>query len=259
MIWWLLAAGIVIAGVALFWMVVTPVSPLGQWRPASVNVMSPAARSALMGSFDPFNRMQPRPELAAGPERVTDLPLTLYGLRYNAATGSGTAIIADNDGEQKIFRIGDEVTPDATLAGIAFDHVVISRSGARELLYLDQSKPAPVAQAATGPSRMPQPPSSDVIDPNAVSASALRGGVSVQPEMKGASFAGLSVYPNGNGSAFDAAGLQAGDIVTAIGGKPITSAGEAGSLVRALVPGRQVSLTVRRDGRDVPVQFQVAP
>ena len=157
-LWWLLAAGIVIAAARLFWMIATPVSPLGEWRPASVRTMSAGARSALMTGFDPFNRNAPVAMAEAGPvETITDLPLTVYGIRYNAATGAGMAIIADNDGEQQIYRIGEEVSPGVTLSALEFDHVVLSRGGSRELLYLDQSQPAPSIQPAVRPEQAAPP------------------------------------------------------------------------------------------------------
>ncbi|ARU16267.1 hypothetical protein A9D14_08750 [Croceicoccus marinus] len=276
-LWWLLAAGIVIAAVRLFWMIVTPVSPLGEWRPASVRVMSDSARTALMTGFDPFNRNNPvtmaETEMV---ETITDLPLTVYGIRYNAATGAGTAIIADNDGEQRIYRIGEEVSPGVTLSALEFDHIVLSRGGSRELLYLDQSQPAPSiqpsvqpsgqsssqspTQSSAGPAVQPEeaPPTPSSIR-NRMSVGELGTGVSFTPSQQGGRFSGLNVAPAGDGSVFRAAGLRDGDVVVAMGGQRITSPSQAAQLSGAFTPGSQVSLTVRRDGREVPVNITVAP
>ncbi len=257
-LWWLLAAGIVIAAVRLFWMIVTPVSPLGDWRPASVRVMSDSARTALMTGFDPFNRNAPVAMAESGPvETITDLPLTVYGIRYNAATGAGTAIIADNDGEQAIYRIGEEVSPGVTLSALEFDHVVLSRGGSRELLYLDQSQPAPSIQPSARPEQAAPPSPSSMR--GRISASELSSGVSFTPAQQGGSFAGLNVVPAGDGSVFRAAGLRDGDVVVAMGGQRITSPAQAAQLSGAFSPGSQISLTVRRDGREVPVNITVAP
>ena len=257
-LWWLLAAGIVIAAVRLFWMIVTPVSPLGEWRPASVRVMPQNARTALMTGFDPFNRNAPVAMADMGPvETITDLPLTVYGIRYNAATGAGTAIIADNDGEQKIYRIGEEVSPGVTLSALEFDHVVLSRGGSRELLYLDQSQPAPSIQPSARPEQAAPPSPSSVR--GRIGAAELSSGISFNPAQQGGSFGGLNVVPKGDGSAFRAAGLRDGDVVVAMGGQRITSPAQAAQLSGAFSPGSQVSLTVRRDGREVPVNITVAP
>lgn len=254
-LWWMLAVGITIAAVRLLWMIVTPVSPLGEWRPASVRVMSDDARSALMTGFDPFNRTPPQMMAQSGPvETITDLPLTVYGIRYNAATGAGTAIIANNDGEQQIYRIGDEVMPGVALSALAFDHVVLSRGGARELLYLDQSQPAPSIQPAERPEAAPLAAAQ-----NRITATDLREGVSFAPSRQGGNFAGLSVSPKGDSSVFRAAGLLDGDVVVAFGGQRVTSPAQASQLAGAITPGSQLSLTVRREGREVPVNITVAP
>ena len=66
----------------LFWAVVTPVTPLGDWRPAEPQVAgSPAA--ALAG-FDPFFRISAA--AGAGPAVVTQLQLRLFGTRIDEAS-----------------------------------------------------------------------------------------------------------------------------------------------------------------------------
>ena len=40
----------------LVWTVVTPISPVGDWRPASAVVLPLATRQALFTSFNPFSR-----------------------------------------------------------------------------------------------------------------------------------------------------------------------------------------------------------
>ena len=234
-----------------------------------MRVVSDSARTALMTGFDPFNRNAPVAMAEADTvETITDLPLTVYGIRYNAATGAGTAIMANNDGEQMIYRIGEEVSPGVTLSALEFDHVVLSRGGSRELLYLDQSQPAPsiqpsvrpAAQSSTEPAVQPEqapPPPSSVR--NRMSAGELGSGVSFTPSQQGGRFSGLNVVPAGDGSVFRAAGLRDGDVVVAMGGQRITSPSQAAQLSGAFTPGSQVNLTVRRDGREVPVNITVAP
>ena len=154
-VWWALAATIAVLGAVVVWTVVTPVSPLGAWRPAGVRVMSPAARSALFAGFDPFNRAN-AVRTAPGTETVTALALTLYGIRVNAATGGGSAIIAGADGVQQVYKVGTEVMPGVILAEVHFDHIGLSHGGSNELLYLDQSKPA--VNAATALAATPAGP-----------------------------------------------------------------------------------------------------
>ena len=85
---------------------------------------------------------------------------------------TGMAIIADNDGEQQIYRIGEEVSPGVTPSALEFDHVVLSRGGSRELLYLDQSQPAPSIQPAVRPEQAAPPTPSGRSTSRAASAAA---------------------------------------------------------------------------------------
>ncbi len=84
-------------------------------------------------------------------QQVTSLPFKLYGIRISEGSGLGSAIIADDTGKQSSFAVGEEIMPGITLKAVAFDHVTISRSGADETLYIDQSGGAPVAAPAAPP------------------------------------------------------------------------------------------------------------
>jgi S1-C subfamily serine protease len=50
------------------------------------------------------------------------------------------------------------------------------------------------------------------------------------------------------------AGLRAGDVITAVGGKRITSADELRVAINAHSPGDKVSLTYRRNGKSHTVE-----
>lgn len=134
----ILAVLLVIQGIRLLWLVVTPVGPVGAWSASQVQVLPPQSRTALLSSFDPFYRGAP----AASANVVTSLQLSLYGVRMNEGSGIGSAILAGPDGVQQSYAVGEEVMPGVTLDAVHFDHVVIDRGGAKESLYLDQSVPA---------------------------------------------------------------------------------------------------------------------
>ena len=246
-IWWLLAVGIVVAGAVLFWTAITPVSPLGEWRPTRVRVMDSGLRSALITGFDPFNR--DLAIAAAGPATagmVTDLPLTLYGIRFNPLSGAGSAIIGGSDGVQDVYRIGDEIMPGATLSALAFDHVTISRGGSSELLYLDQSKPVNPTVPVV------RPPRTSTL--GGASVSELQGAINFGAADGG----GLTVTPGGDGSVFARTGLRSGDVVTGVNGTPVSGQQDAARIAGALRPGSTLNLTVRRNGREVPVNITVS-
>lgn len=256
-LWWGLAASICLLGAILFWIVVTPVSPVGQWKPAGVKVMDPAARAALFASVDPFNRGQAQGVVASGSGQVTSLALTLFGVRVNAATGGGSAIIAGAEGIQQVYRVGTEVMPGVTLSGVRFDHVELSHNGSTELLYLDQSKPATNAATALALTTGGQPPSAAPAAQGPLTVDAVRQGISFQPRVENGKVAGLAVSAGGDGGAFRAAGFQAGDVIVNVGGRPVTSEAAGAELAGQLRPGQSVSVTVRRNGQNLPLAISV--
>jgi general secretion pathway protein C len=137
-----LLIGLAAALATLAWVIVTPVGPFGDWRPRHVAVLSADAQRALFARFDPFYRTT---DDAGGTQAVTTLSLKLFGVRINEATGLGSAIIETPDGVQSSYAVGDEITGGVTLKAVTIDHVVLDKGGADEMLYIDQSEPAPVA------------------------------------------------------------------------------------------------------------------
>ncbi len=236
----------------LLWTVVTPVAPMGEWRPAGVAL--PSAPGEVLRGFDPFYRISA--SAADGPAVVTSLQLKLFGTRIDEAMGRGSAIIAGPDGVQNSIAVGEEIIPGVVLKEVAFDHVVIERGGVREDLFLDQSAggtapPTPVP----GDDTTPPPP--------AVAASA---GMTVQqfqseigfvPRIEGGRISGLVVRPEGAGTAFRAAGLREGDIVTQIGGRAVQGPADIERLANQFSGGGTIALTVDRGGQVLPLSVQV--
>ena len=264
-LWWALAVLVMVLAAALVWALLTPLGPLGDWRPRQPRLVAPAARAALIASVDPFNRgaatVSPNQT-----QSVTSLALVLYGTR-GMPGGGGSAIIAGADGIQKVYRTGEAVTPGVTLARVAFDHVMLSHGGANEMLYIDQSRKAP-EMATNVQVGVPNDPAASLrigvptgpLGPAAgrpapLTVDAARSGISFGQ----GSGAGLAVQAAGDGSAFRAAGFRPGDVITGIGGKPVVGPADAAALASALKPGASVPVTVRRDGRDLPLAITVAP
>lgn len=256
-LWWLLAITIALLGAALFWAIITPVSPVGQWHPQGVRIISPAARAAHFASVDPFNRNAAPAAQTESAGAVTSLALTLFATRATPG-GGGTAIIAGADGVQQVYRVGAEVQGGVTLTAVAFDHVELSHNGARELLYLDQSGAAPDAAKVVAANPVGAPPG---VGPagRPISVEALRSGVNFGPRAEGGRVVGLEVIASGDGSTFRAAGFQPGDIIQAIDGKPVTGAPDAATLSAALRPGASLFVTVKRGDRQLPLAITLAP
>lgn len=262
----LLIALLAVQCARLVWTVLTPVGPVGNWRPEEGNAAG--SPQAILRSFDPFFLISGGD--AAGPSVVTTLQLTLYGTRLDAAQGGGSAIIAGPDGVQQSIAVGQEIMPGVRLKAVAFDHVTIDRGGASEDLYLvqpDQTPPA--APAPNGPpliggssvvSPLPTaaPAATSAIGAQGVTFAQIKGDVGFIPRIDNGRVSGLTVRAQGSGAAFRAAGLRDGDVVTQIGGQPVSSQGDIERIGAQYAKGGVLSITVERGGGTVPLAITIA-
>ena len=230
----------------LIWTMVTPLGPVGDWRAAG---QAPRADAAMLAAFDPFFRLS-----AGGPVMVTSLNLKLTGVREDRATGRGSAIIQLPDGRQLSFLVGEEIMPGVTLAAVGFDYVTISRGGAQEQIFIDQSEPAPVAGGAPGgPAPTPPVPQSLVVGPQGPATAGAP--INFAPRLTGGRVDGVIVSPGSDGGrAFSAAGFQPGDVVVLVNGQRVTSLEQARA---AIGGGGVVNVMVERGGRGVPLQVRL--
>ena len=249
-----LMAGLAVQCARLVWTLATPVSPLGEWRPAGVVLPGPA--SSILAGFDPFFRLGAPARQATA---VTSLQLTLFGIRLDEATGRGSAILAGPDGVQNSVGVGEEIQPGVRLKAVAFDHVTLDRGGATEDLFLDQSGPAAAPGAAAGPAGASAPPAAPTSPDAGVPVSQLRTEIGFIPRIDGGRVSGLVVRSAGSGRVFREAGLRDGDVVTSIGGRPVTGPSDLDRLVADFAGGGAIPLTVERGQNTLPLSISVSP
>ena len=243
-----LLALLAVQGARLAWALATPVTPIGDWRPATPTVAGDP--TAILTGFNPFFRLS----ADAGSGTVTALPLQLFGIRLDEASGRGAAIVAGPDGVQKSVAVGEEVMPGVKLTAVAFDHISIDRGGAAEDLFLDQSGATPAAPAPGAASAAPLLPTTAGATPAvspAAPAADLRQQVAVMPRIDNGRVTGLTLGPKGTGDAFRAAGLREGDVVTAIGGEPVRSMADADRLAQGAAAGGKVAVAIERNGQTI--------
>ena len=231
----------------LFWVIITPVGPLAGWRAPSVNLIAPSAQLALFNGFDPFYRTDAS---AASAQNVTSLNLLLFGVRANESSGGGSAIIAGEDGIQNSFAVGEEVAPGVTLDAVAFDHVILSRGGVKESLYLDQSVPAETfSPSGTAPQAVPSTSAT-----GGLNAQTLQKAIGFAPRNEGGRVTGLVLKAQDDGTMLRLAGFQAGDIVVAVNGRPVSSATD---IIAQFRPGSRISVEVERGGSKVSIALNL--
>lgn len=239
----------------LVWAVVTPLGPLGEWRPAQGPDVA-RGRAVLASGFDPFFRL----DRANGPAVVTSLQLKLFGVRVDEATGRGSAIIAGPDNVQTSYSVGEAIQPGVTLKSVGYDSVVIARGGADETLYLDQSGAAPVAAPVPAPpaanTSLLSAPGGQTAAPGSVTLAELQGQLSLAPRQAGGRVTGL--VPRGDPAFLARIGLQPGDVVVQVLGRPIGSVQDLQRAAAGLAQGGNLSIAVERGAQVVPIAVNIS-
>ena len=257
----LLIALLAVQCARLVWAVLTPVGPVGVWRPEQGDVAG--SPLSILRGFDPFFRISGGD--AAGPTVVTTLQLTLFGTRIDEAQGGGSAILAGPDGVQQSVGVGQEIMPGVRLKAVAFDHVTIDRGGASEDLFLAQAEQAPAAVAVpTGPPLIggagaaPAPVAGGVPNAQGVTFAQMKADIGFIPRIDNGRVSGLTVRSQGGGAGFRAAGLRDGDVVTQIGGRPVSSQADIERIGAQYAKGGTLAITVERGGDTIPLAITIA-
>ena len=239
---------VLLAGVVarLVWIMLVPFGPVGDWKTASTT--RAGGNETLLAAFDPFFR---NGEIA-GPAVVTSLAIKLFGVRVDLAMGRGSAIIATPDGLQSSYAVGEEIMPGVKLKSVTFEGVTIDRGGVDEQVFLDQSVVAPVAQPGMASSTSPTAP-----PPNA--GTALANEIGFVPRTEKGQVTGFVVSPKGSGTMFRAAGLQEGDVLTAINGQGIRATEDVSNAMAATPASGVAMLSIERGGRSITLSTKARP
>lgn len=189
----------------------------------------------------------------------TTLNLVLHGVRVDESRR--TAIIRLPSGEQRSFRVGDEIISGVTLNDAYQDQVTITRRGVRETLTLVNRDPKVVrANRKASTSKTSKPIS------NANNNGQSDGPIEINSISKylrvtpAASSNGLRVMlnPGPDGTLFRQSGLKPGDILLELDGRSVTR--DPSSILTAiqdLAPGEEISISVERGGEFVPLVLEV--
>ena len=239
-----LIALLAVQGARLIWAALAPVGPVGDWKAATGTGIG--GDEALLSRFDPFFRGG----ATLGPAVVTSLAIKLFGVRVDQAMGRGSAIIATPDGVQSSYAIGDEIMPGVKLKAVTIEGVTIDRGGVDEQIFLDQSVVAPVAQPGVAAAPVATPPAA---------ANALASEISFVPRTDKGQVTGFIVSPKGSGTMFRAAGLQEGDILTAINGQGIRAASDVTNAMAITPASGIMMLSVERGGKAITLSAKAKP
>lgn len=203
-------------------------------------------------------------ELEAAPD--TQLNLTLMGILSETAERGSRALIASSSGEEKTYAVGDDIERNTSLHSIFPDRVILTRAGRFETLRLDKNAPRRNIQSGDDGSEEDSEP---VVDTTATMLSAVRAElladpsraadfIRAQPASSGGQMRGYRVYPGRDRSAFTAAGLRPGDLVTQVNGIQLNDPSTALQMLSQLSSAGALTVVVERGGEQqtINVNFQ---
>lgn len=234
----------------------------------------PAAQALDIDAFaqlNPFGKAAEEPvEESFAPSiedeaQETRLQLQLQGVIATGDAKLDKAIIA-NGSAQDLYAIGDALPGGANvkLSKVLSDRVVIENNGRYELLWLyDKSERAKPTPAAAPPKQLRASAkiSRDVAqryaDTRDLTAKSLADVVKISLKREGAEVMGFEVRPGRDRDVFDAMGLQAGDIVTAVNGTPMADQATAIQVAKSLRSARSARLTVLRGGEETEINISL--
>ncbi len=174
--------------------------------------------------------------LSATPE-----PLYLVSTSPGHNAKHGTARLGTSDKNPQTYVAGAVLLNGARLAEIHSQYVVLERDGKRSKLY-SASNDMQSALAMVGGVPVPKAPNSTYSD---VLTQYLRS----SPLFDGDQIKGYQVYPGPRNAVFAQMGLQSGDVLLAIDGRPLFDSRDAVESLQHLTYGIAMTVTLERAGK----------
>lgn len=227
---WALCLLLAAQALRLAWLVLLPPAPLG----AAPVAPTPHVATTTAPGVDPFFPGAGEATTAADASGVS-----LFGIRTDAR--GGAAILADADGAQRAYRVGDSVRPGLVLVAVADDHVMLAADGRRQRLGFAEA----AAAAATGELPRGRPTEARNGPAEPIEPAQLLAQAGLQPLLEGDRVVGYTLVPRGDGALLRQAGLAAGDVLLAVNGQQLTPE-RYSALADELTSAPAVTITYRR-------------
>jgi general secretion pathway protein C len=285
-----------LAGLALAMLTGYSLSPTGSPAPAESTPGSaspapaPPADDAAIGSWHLFGQAEAVQTVEASPAPLpaTPLNLRLVGIFFMERGGDrALALIAESNGPERGYRIGESLPGGARLQRIQRDHVVVFRGGREEILKLPKLGETAPTNAPMAPSDTPEPTVEPAVEPGAepgaepaasseprvidasAVASRLRGEVMTRPRaledvafaspyVQNGQFVGFRLRPGRDQQIFQQLGLNGGDVLTEINGSRLNSPAQGLTLLQEVLSADQINVRVLRGGAEIPLTFSLS-
>lgn len=263
-----LVAVVVIMLGRLTWMILEPSSLLPAADRSRIDPVAGGPASATRRGYDDLAALSVFGAAPKGPTDVINAPETslrwvLKGVLADPDPERSGAILAPQGQPEKYYRVGASLPGNVRLDQVLSDRVILARDGQLETLRLQRRSLALSAAPARQVANLPQIDSSVSLAADGGVARIDRDTwmndpqrfmdvVSASPVMIDGAMYGLEVSPARNAREFEAAGLQAGDVVTSVEGTPVSEINDYRDILQQLT-GDSVSLTLERNGEPMNI------
>jgi general secretion pathway protein C len=205
---------------------------------------------------------------------ATALRLTLRGTLALPDAEDGIAMIADEQGHERGYNVGEDVTPNAKLVEVYADHVVLNHEGALENLMLPRPeqhtpelpeanrqnlagvRPGSGPVASVPPTYVPPQMAHGALDWSKaqkqlqIDPNELARQIHAEPVYVNGKLAGARLSAGGQiGTLMAQAGLKSSDMITAVNGASVTDLSNLQRMMDNLKDASSLQVTVLRDGK----------
>ena len=181
----------------------------------------------------------------------TRLSLVLRGAIAGTTDADSSAIIASGD-LQRVYFVGEELqytAPGVMLDSVHPQYVVLNNNGRLESLWMYEPQTAAGVPATTGVTV----DIDTVVSAQPSPVARNNGGVQIRVYRDNGMVQGLQIRDDSDRTVLETAGLQVGDIITAVDGVAINQGSDVTALTRELENRAQVDLALIRNNTTVTV------
>jgi len=192
----------------------------------------------------------------------TRLNLVLKGVLAAIPMDNASAIIAmGKRGKEDIYGIGDKVSS-ATVREIHADRVILERAGRFETLrlpkdpnsngFIKSARPSFRSRASTPGQVLGNIRQKIIKNPTSFGQYAIP-----IPYRENGKLRGYRLQPQKDRALFDQVGLDPKDIIISVNGVSLNNPANGLKALRALQKAKQVTITVLRNGTEIPLSFEI--
>jgi general secretion pathway protein C len=231
---------------------------------ASTASLTPAPALTTLLQRDLFGQSgSPGLASASAPTTPTRLPLTLQAVFVSTNPAQSTAIISQRGSSGKLYSAGDMLPGSARLAEIEATRVILTRSGAREeLAFKSDFKAKEAVQAASMAQQQARPTTPASTESQALQQ--LNVELAQNPDetlqkmgVSRRSEGGYRIGSAANQPFLAQSGLQPGDVVLSVNGRPLGDINVDRLALTNLANAGSVSVELLRNGQTLTITTRI--